>query len=612
MRHRRTLPCLAVSALCLTGPAVVRVAASVPPPDPAVARSVGRWIADLDAADPAVRNGATDALVEHAGPAARPAVIAALPAASPEAAGHLLDVLLRTDSWDVPVPAELGRPPPPYDRLPPDDRAACVARLTPADAADPLVHVLMDDPSPAVRWAAANALRLSFDVPTDAAGDTPPLAARILALADAPADAAAYPPPSRNGPLLAAAAWACRATDPARADAQMGRALAIEVAHPSSFLHGADFAFLWAADRAVDRNDYPAAAALFRQLADRTPWTDDERPEPDPVGDLFALQAEHGPLPGFADDVRQFRASLVRPELIYCLARMADRQGGATGVATGAVLDAAALVAGGTSVRAHCAVGLFLFHHGWTAAGERELQGCLWLSGADPSPDVYFALHSVASECDDDAAAGKYLEGALRRSGPGGMTLTTRYGQTIAWSEADAWAEVHWHYLRVAVTAGDRDEALTQARQLLDLDADGQVLKHDPGMAADVVPVLADAGRRAEADRCFKAAYAALEQQVKATPTDPMPRNNLAWLCARSDRHLDEADRLSADAVRLAPGDAACLDTRAEVLVRRGRPREALALEELALSIKPEDLYMQRQLARFKAAAAATRPSDGH
>ncbi len=62
-----------------------------------------RWIADLDAADPAVRDGATDALADHAGPAARPAVIAALPAASPEAAGRLADVLLRTLAWDAPA-----------------------------------------------------------------------------------------------------------------------------------------------------------------------------------------------------------------------------------------------------------------------------------------------------------------------------------------------------------------------------------------------------------------------------------------------------------------------------------------------------------------------------
>ncbi len=35
-----------------------------------------------------------------------------------------------------------------------------------------------------------------------------------------------------------------------------------------------------------------------------------------------------------------------------------------------------------------------------------------------------------------------------------------------------------------------------------------------------------------------------------------------------------------------------------------------MTLEELAHSLKPEDLYMQRQLARFKAAAAAPRPAS--
>ena len=182
------------------------------------------------------------------------------------------------------------------------------------------------------------------------------------------------------------------------------------------------------------------------------------------------------------------------------------------------------------------------------------------------------------------------------------MVRVGRYGDTVPWTEADQWAEVHWHYLRVAVTGGDRPGALAQARQLLDLDASGQVLSHDPGMAADIVPVLSDAGRLDEADRCFTAAYAALGRDVAKRPAEPMPKNNLAWLCARSGRHLDEAEKLSADAVRLAPADAACLDTRAEVLFRSGQAKEAIALESRALAAKPDDVYMHRQLARFRAA----------
>ena len=226
--------------------------------------------------------------------------------------------------------------------------------------------------------------------------------------------------------------------------------------------------------------------------------------------------------------------------------------------------------------------------------------------------DIDFDLHAVADDCDDDAAAGRYLEDGLRHS-PRIMGRITRYGQTIPWTEADAWATVHWHYLRAAVTAGDRAAALAQARQILDLDAAGEVLQHDPGMAADLVPVLADAGQQAQADRVFDAAYAALTKQVLARPAEAMPKNNLAWLCARSDRRLAEADRLSSAAVALTPLDAACLDTRAEVLCRLGRAAESVVLERRALAAKPDDVYMQRQMTplpcRGRRRAAAVAPA---
>ena len=594
MRHRRTLPCIGLALAWTTtaGAAVATV------PAPPAARSVDRLIADLDAADPAVRDAATTDLRNDWSAAARAAVIAALPGASPEAADRLESVLLWTGPWSTPAAAVVDPgvrlASDDYATLSADDRAARVAALQGDGATAALFRVLRDDPAASVRWAAANALRLRFD-------DDPPLAAEALAqVAHPPDDRWAYPPVAANAPLLAAAAWACRLADPARSDDLLARALAVEARHPSPAAGQADFAYLWAADRATDRGDYPAAADLFRRLAARTAWSDVEVPEP--VEDLFALQAEHGPFPGFADDLRLYRPYLRRPELLYCLARLADRGGGLTGTVGQGVLDAAAVAAGGTAADAHSSAGLFLYRHGWPQAAMRELRLALWLSGPDGVADIDFDLHAVADDCDDDAAAGRYLEDGLRHS-PRIMGRVTRYGQTIPWTEADAWATVHWHYLRAAVTAGKRAAALAQARQVLDLDAAGDVLLHDPGMAADVVPVLADAGRRAEADRVFDTAFAALSKQVLAHPAEAMPKNNLAWLCARSDRRLNDADRLSAAAVALTPLDAACLDTRAEVLCRQGHAADAVTLERRALAAKPDDVYMQRQLVRFRAAA---------
>ena len=86
MRRRRTWT-LSVGAACLSSIA-------------AATRPVERTIAHLDAADPAVRNAAAESL-SLAGDAIRPAVIAALPGASPEAADRLATLLLRTVHWDA-------------------------------------------------------------------------------------------------------------------------------------------------------------------------------------------------------------------------------------------------------------------------------------------------------------------------------------------------------------------------------------------------------------------------------------------------------------------------------------------------------------------------------
>jgi tetratricopeptide (TPR) repeat protein len=609
--------------------------------------SVDRTIAALGAVDPNVRRAATE-LLANDGPAIRPALIAALPAASPESAGRIGDLLLRTVPWDhvLDAPANewpvngpgnaLNNNPPttPYAALSVDDRVGRVFQLPQKQASVPvLLKVLTSDPSAGARWAAANVLRAVLGTAGSSDGDTQTdavtpaavdataaeaaraqaraSATQVLALVDAPPGPSTYPSPADNGPLLAAAAWAAEMVDPGRADGLMTRALAVDGRSPSTDGLPPSVAYEWAIARATSRDDVPALLALTRQYAARTPCGADDLP--DAIADLFALHADHGPLPGFADDVRLYRPYLSQPQVLYCLARVAASQGGIVARLETAALTAAAVVAGGTSINDHVAVAEFLVAHDQPDAAARELRGCLLLAGRDKMSEVYLGMYKLASELDDDDAAARCLERAMRTK-PDDTTLVrhNRFGQEIPWNDPDRWAEVHWHKLRSAVTAGDRPAALAEAKQLLDLDAANQVLSNDPGMAADIVPVLTDAGRQTEADQCFAAAYKALSTDATRRPADPMPKNNLAWLCARSDRHMNEADQLSADAVRLAPADAACLDTRAEVILRLGRPREAVDLETKALAEKPADIYMRRQLTRFRAAAAAVAAPAGH
>jgi tetratricopeptide (TPR) repeat protein len=70
-------------------------------------------------------------------------------------------------------------------------------------------------------------------------------------------------------------------------------------------------------------------------------------------------------------------------------------------------------------------------------------------------------------------------------------------------------------------------------------------------------------------------------------PDDAMMMNNYAWECAGAKINLDHAAEVSKKAVSLAKTDnerAMLLDTQATVEFERGNTKEAIALEEKALS----------------------------
>jgi tetratricopeptide (TPR) repeat protein len=165
-------------------------------------------------------------------------------------------------------------------------------------------------------------------------------------------------------------------------------------------------------------------------------------------------------------------------------------------------------------------------------------------------------------------------------------------------------SQIQLHYVRAFRQAHDLNALKTHLEKFMQFNQTAQMLDRDPEQAADIVPALQDVGRNAEADEIFDAAYAAIRGKVNTAPTDPMPKNNLAWLCACSGKKLDEAVKYSNEAVALDPEDAACLDTQAEAFMRTGNAQRAVEIETHALQIKPEDVYMKKQLERFRAAAA--------
>jgi predicted Zn-dependent protease len=79
--------------------------------------------------------------------------------------------------------------------------------------------------------------------------------------------------------------------------------------------------------------------------------------------------------------------------------------------------------------------------------------------------------------------------------------------------------------------------------------------------------------------------------------------NDLAWFCSRTGEHAEEASALADRAMALEPENYAYIDTAASAHFAAGDAAEAVRLEKRALLMRPSDVFMQRQLQRFEAAA---------
>ncbi len=562
---------------------IVSTARSDSPPPVDTSTTVSRLLALLSDVDPLVRVDAAHRLI-ILGESARPALRQAIPSADFQTRCQIDRVLLHI-RWTRPGDSpELERSFVFYPDLDAGMRCGQVDNWPGqlgAAASIPLLRVLLCDPSAAVRWEAAHVLHMIVDE-----GDV--TSKQLIDDAHGSSvDPDAYLPAAQNAPLLAAAAWAQRQSNPDTAADLFSKAVVIERDHPSAFRGQMDFVFQWLSDRAAAHKDYPLEVSLLRQQAARTPWDSDT--VPDAVARLFAAHADYGPFPGLAGDLRCYKEYLAQPEAIYSLGRMLEQHNW-PGVAW--LADTVGLTLSGTSTDAHYRVGTFLAQRGWSDAAERELLWCVSLSNGRIYY-AYFELSALAEDRDDDMAAAKYLEIWLKHVHEAGQML-----------QLDEFAaQVQWRYLRAYRLLHDRAAMQAHLDKLLDMDQQLQLLQKDPGMAADIVPALQELGRTGQANQIFDAAYQSLLDKISSTPADPMPKNNLAWLCACSGKKLDDAVKYSDQAVAQDPEDSACLDTQAEAYFRTGHATQAVQMESKALQFKPNDLYMQRQLQRFTSAA---------
>jgi tetratricopeptide (TPR) repeat protein len=561
-------PTLVVLALFVVAsalfPGAPRVAAAAAPSE------VPDLVQSLADADPARRAAAADRLVQI-GRAARDGVLAATVSPDPEIAFRAADVLMKLP-WDRAGDSPLAREAlTHYGNGPEPERKQVVVRLADSSETGVLLRLLIEEPSNNVRWFIVAALL------RDATEAT---AERLRKL----------PTDRDNAPALVAAARGWLATDPAKAMDLYRRAVELERSRPSDDLGIMRLVFAALLTDAFAHRDLETVAGLLRKQAERAFAQD---PPDAAIAQLFVLHAYHGPLSGYANDLRTYGGVLGRPvflDEVYLLMS-------GLGVSGTRPLARLAYQTLDLDPATRHAATRFLMFFGRNGDAEGELMTVLASPNLDPDVeiDARYRLASLAMDREDDAAVAAELTVVMDLMEKHDKRFTDR-------DPKDVWGEIHWRSFRAARAAGNDAEAAKHLEELVNAPpAHADVI-------LDIVEVLAKQGRQADADKVFDAAYDELKTRVEKEPAEVNHANNLAWMLSRSGKRIDEAVALSRRAITVEPNNPAYLDTAAEAQFRAGDVEEAIRLETRALELRPDDKFMRSQLDRFRAARSLAKP----
>jgi tetratricopeptide (TPR) repeat protein len=345
--------------------------------------------------------------------------------------------------------------------------------------------------------------------------------------------------------------------------------------------------------RAINRAEYADAVELYRRHMWYSELTADQE-----VQNLFALHAQYGPQPGFERDVRTYGAYFTQPEMMYVLGRIYAHENAP--LAAEACYTAAAAATWGDP-DAHLRVGEFLLGREWFELARAEVRRAIAGKPANASPQglaaAYYVLARCAEGMGNEVQAATDLEEAQKalRAMPrnGAAEDLVRLYESLA----------DWHRLRDATQRDDRAQVARLADKLLSSGAWQVDKEASIDVDIDLTRALKSVGRADDAAKVFNQAYPKLHDALNTRPHDAETLNNLAWLCARTGEHATEAYAWATEAIRLAPGNAAYLDTAAEAAAAVGKWDEAVRRETLALQLQPGDRFMARQLERFRAGA---------
>jgi tetratricopeptide (TPR) repeat protein len=232
---------------------------------------------------------------------------------------------------------------------------------------------------------------------------------------------------------------------------------------------------------------------------------------------------------------------------------------------------------------------------GWNDFARLEANAIL--AADDPSMlreqvTAHLVLNEIADIEENDAAAIEHLRQATTLMEKGQLMINGD-PQLMA---ASIPGQIAWRTARIASAKSNAAEVKKALDEVVNLSPTGS------DVVLNTYPLLIKAGRNADATEMFNRVYTLLKTNLETIREDRKPQlqNNLAWFLARCNQKLEEARDASMQAVAAEPGNAAYIDTLAEIQFRLGNAEEAVKLETKALLFRPDDEFMHRQIERFR------------
>ena len=533
--------------------------------------------------DPAVRDRAEERL-KSAGPEARPAVLRGSRSASPEIADRSKRIL-KGMPWDVPEdPPAVRQTLQAYGQREPAARKQIAHQLfllANRQGYAALSRLIVEDPDISVQWGIAQMFR-------EASARLSNEQTRELILrADTPA-------------AMCLAGWCLEKQNFARAVEMYELAVRSAAERNEPCLDALSPVFDTLIGLKRFKKDYEGAADLLR-----IGWTmtlresDSAHLNYRTLDQLFALHAMHGPLAGFDDDIRNNVAALSRPQVIYSLGRMCEQHGHPW---IARFVYELAFWRGIASSETREASGEFLLEQNWSDLAERELRAIIrsWIVYAATLDSARMRLGMLHANLGHDELAARYLAQALPGLHDRSVWMAIQRGEKHYYgrgAENYLWTVQHFHALRFAIAQNDTPEEEKQALALATLSPE------EPAVALAAIPILKSTSHPAEAKQLFEKVYEGLRREVDESPDDSQRLNNLAWICAVSREHLDDALAAAKHAMELDPNDANIVDTLAEVHFQRGERAKAIECAQRAVEMNPENAYFKKQIKRFEESA---------